>query len=313
MMSLAVSLPFGVFWSAKKPRKAALSVLAFLAAYIAPPISLIGIANPLTASGCLFPSWGFYGIASMAAIYVICAVRKRAAFAFLCLVALLPIAAFSETGISPIPSGFMAINTSFGRLASGSSTSWGGEARARMIFLELEKRNLKEREEKFIVFPETIAGRLNDAGFELWRNEFGRLFEDDAAVIFGGEIPAPDGKKYDNALVMLHRGNFSVLSQRIPVPYSMYRGPFSEIGANLHFFGDGILELPDTRKAAVVICYETVLTWPILLSMAHGPDMIIVAANLWWCRETSLPVSMQRTMYLWGKLFGVPVVFSKNS
>jgi hypothetical protein len=131
-------------------------------------------------------------------------------------------------------------------------------------------------------------------------------------VIFGAELPTGGGRKYDNAVLMLHDGEITMSRQRIPVPYSMYRGPFSETGANLHLWDSGILPLPDGRKAAVIICYEAFLTWPYLVSMLQKPDVIISTANLWWCRNTSLPHTQRTVVALWALTFGVPAMFVKN-
>jgi apolipoprotein N-acyltransferase len=111
---------------------------------------------------------------------------------------------------------------------------------------------------------------------------------------------------------MIHEGKVSVTRQKIPVPYSMYRGPFAKTGANLHIADSGILSLPDEKKAAVIICYEAFLTWPFLVSMTQKPDVIICAANLWWCRETSLPATQKIAVTLWALMFGVPAVFALN-
>jgi hypothetical protein len=46
--------------------------------------------------------------------------------------------------------------------------------------------------------------------------------------------------------------------------------------------------------------------------MIHEPDVIISTANLWWCRETSLPATQKAAVSLWALTFGVPVVFVKN-
>jgi apolipoprotein N-acyltransferase len=111
---------------------------------------------------------------------------------------------------------------------------------------------------------------------------------------------------------MLHDGKITISRQRIPVPFSMYRGPFSSTGANLHLPDSGVLELPDGRKTAVIICYEAFLTWPFLASMYRKPDMIICSANLWWCRETSLPATQRNIVSLWALTFGVPAMFVRN-
>ncbi len=312
LMVFAVSLPFGLFWSRKNGRKAALLVLAFVVAYILPPFSLVGIVNPLMASGCLFSGWGFGGLAAMMVIYVLCAVSKRIGAAFLCCAALLPFMPFSPVETPQALSGFAAVNTSFGKLGSGSFNFAQDFERANFVFGELRNRQFQDNA-KVIVLPETIAGRLNDTGLALWREEIQKLLPG-KTVIFGAELPAGDGRKYDNAAVMLHDGQISAVYQRIPVPYSMYAGPFAETGANLHLWDDGIfsLPLPDGRKAAVIVCYEAFLTWPYLASMAHSPDVVIVLANLWWCRETSLPLTMERAVSLWALTFGVPAVFALN-
>jgi predicted amidohydrolase len=181
-----------------------------------------------------------------------------------------------------------------------------------MVFGDLGKRNIARSEEKIIVLPETIAGRLNKTGMKLWKNEIQKITKAGQSVIFGAELPAGDGMKYDNAAVMLREGKIAYTRQRIPVPYSMYRGPFAETGANLHLWECGTLPLPDGGKAAMIICYEAFLTWPFLVSMTQKPNVIICAANLWWCRETSLSKTQKSVVSLWSLLFGVPAVFALN-
>jgi apolipoprotein N-acyltransferase len=315
LMPLGASLPFGVFWSKDRRRKAICLVLAFLTAYVLPPFSLIGIINPLTASGTIFKGCGFVGMFVVLGIYALCAVSRKTAFIFLCVIGIfasLPPDSWYEP---PKPEGIASINTSFGRLGSGSFSFERDYERANMVFSELRNRagkNGTDTSPGIVILPETIAGRLNDTGLELWKSGLEKLFGRETAVLFGAELPAGDGKKYDNSVLMLHGGKFTVSHQRIPVPYSMYVGPFAEGGANLHLFDSGILNLPDGRKAAVIVCYEAFLTWPFIASMIQKPDVIICAANLWWCRDTSLPATQKTFVSLWSLLFGVPAVFAKN-
>jgi apolipoprotein N-acyltransferase len=315
-----VSLPFLVFWSKDGKRKALCLISAFIAAYVLPPLSLIGIINPLMASGTIFKGWGFAGILSMTAIYVLCALSGKAAYTFLCVIALFA-ALPGDSWYTPIsPDKIMAVDTSFGRLGSGSFNFERDYERAEMVFADLRNRiGMRQiASAGVIVLPETIAGRLNNTGLELWKSEIQRLAADKAtriaktAVLFGAELPTGDGRKYDNALVMLHKNTFSFVPQRIPALYSMYRGPFAKTGANLHLFDNGILELPDGRTSAIIICYEAFLTWPYLVSMIHRPGVIISNSNLWWCRETSLPAAHRTVVSLWALTFGVPVVFARN-
>jgi apolipoprotein N-acyltransferase len=312
LMPLGASLPFGVLWSEDGKRKAVRLVLAFLAAYVLLPFSLIGIINPLMASGTIFKGWGFAGMFIVLGIYMLCAVYRKTAFAFLCVIGIftaLPPAGWYE----PLkPEGITVVDTSFGRLGSGSFSFVRDYERANMVFSELENRTGKDAAANIVILPETIAGRLNDTGLELWKRGLEKLFGRETTVVFGAELPTGDGRKYDNAILMLHDGKITSSRQRISVIYSMYRGPFAKTGANLRLLDSGILRLPDGRKAAVIVCYEAFLTWPFLVSMLHKPDMIVCTANLWWCRETSLPTTQRNVVSLWANTFGVPAVFVKN-
>jgi apolipoprotein N-acyltransferase len=313
-MPFGVSLPFLAFWSDKKRRKSLCLILTFLTAYVLPPLSLIGIINPLMATGTIFRGWGFVGIALMLVIYVLCALSRKAAYSFLCVIALFTVLP-PDSWYEPLkPEGITVVDTSFGKLGSGSFSFAQDYERAGMVFGELRKRNpgnFDNTGDKIIVLPETIAGRLNGTGLELWREEIQTLLPN-KAVIFGAELPAGNGRKYDNAALMLHDGEITVSRQRIPVPYSMYKGPLAKDGANLHFWENGLISLPDKRTAAVIICYEAFLTWPFLVSMVHKPGLIISTANLWWCRETSLPVTQKNVVSLWANTFGVPAVSVRN-
>jgi hypothetical protein len=312
LMPLGASLPFGVFWSKNRRKKAICLALVFLTAYVLPPFSLIGIINPLMASGTIFKGCGFAGVFVVLGIYTLCAVSRKTAFVFLCAIGIF---AFLQPNSWYEPQkleGSAAIDTSFERLGSGSFSFERDYERANMVFSELKNRMGRDASPDVVILPETIAGRLNDTGLELWKLGLEKLFGRETAVIFGAELPTGDGRKYDNALLMLYDGKIAVSRQRIPVIYSMYRGPFAKSGANLHLLDSGILELPDGRKTAAIVCYEAFLTWPFLVSMFHKPDMIICAANLWWCRETSLPETQRSVVSLWALTFGIPAIFVKN-
>jgi apolipoprotein N-acyltransferase len=311
LMPFGASLPFGVFWSKDGRRKAICLVLVFLTAYVLPPLSLIGIINPLIASGTIFKGWGFVGIVIVMGIYMFCAVSRKTALSFLCVIAIFTALPPNSWYKPPKPEGIVAVDTSFGRLGSGSFSFERDYERANMVFDDLKTRDISSSGAKFIVLPETIAGRLNSAGIALWSGEIRKLLPE-KAVIFGAELPAGDGRKYDNAVLMAHRGRIAYTRQRIPVPRSMYKGPFAETGANLHLWECGILPLPDDRKAAAIVCYEAFLTWPFITSMIQKPDVIICMANLWWCRDTSLPATQKTIVSLWSLLFGVPAVLAWN-
>ena len=311
LMSLGVALPFGLFWSLKRRLKASCLFGAFLTAYFLPPIALIGVENPMMAAGCLFPGLGWYGLIFLSGLYLLCAVSRRIALIFIACILLMPALNVGGLQAPKLPEGFLSINTSFGRLGSGSFDFQNDFERINMVFQDLRSRKIREADSHYILLPETIGGRLNRPGMDLWQREFDDLLREDQTILFGAELPTGDGLKYDNALIMLSQGKFQHVAQRIPVPYSMYR-PFSKIGANLHLWDDGILPLPGGGKAAVVVCYEAFLTLPYMVSMIEQPDLLICVANMWWCRETSLTILQKRNVALWAQLFGVPVAYARN-
>jgi hypothetical protein len=311
LLPLGVSLPFLVFWDSEPKLKAMAVVPAFLIAYLLPPLSLIGIINPIIASGAVFRGWGFAGMITVLAVYVSCAASRKAAYSILCVIAAFTVLAPNSWYEPPTPEGIISVDTSFGRLGSGSFSFERDYDRANMVFGDLKNRDISRPAAKIVALPETIAGRLNRAGLELWRDEIRRLLPD-KTVIFGAELPTSDGRKYDNAVLMVREGEIVCTRQKIPVPYSMYKGPFAKTGANLHLWDSGILPLPESKKAAAIVCYEAFLTWPFVASMIHKPDVVVCVANLWWCRDTSLPATQKTIVSLWSLLFGVPAVFAWN-
>ena len=312
LMSIGVSIPFLIFWSSNKCKKILCLFLAFLFAYFLPPVSLIGVVNPIAASGCLFPGWGWYGLFAMLLIYFLCITNRSLALTFVAIIAMAPVLGIGELKNPEKPTGFYAMNTSFGKLGSGSFNFYDDYERFQMVVKDIKTMKVLGLEDEYIILPETIAGRLNESGIDLWETEFKKLLREDQKLVFGGEIPSNNGKKYDNVMIMLDSENKTIIAQRIPVPYSMYNGPFSETGANLHLWDNGILTLPDGRRAAVLICYEAFLSLPYILSFMHNPTLIIWTGNQWWCKETSLPLIQERSVALWAQLFNVPALIVRN-
>lgn len=312
-MNFGLALPFLVVWSKSRKRRAVLLPCVFAVAYALPPASLIGIINPLCATGLILPNTSFLGLIIIFAIYALCAINRKVLLMFFCVILSTLLIPSSVILPGRTPQGFLAIDTSFGVLASGSSDFDADFERSQTVFSHLARLDLSSMPDQYILLPETIAGRANATSIELWKNKLGALKSPNQAILWGAEIPTDDGAKYDNFVLMYDGRGMSRVVQRIPVPYSMYRGPFSETGARSHYLNDGILPLPDQRKAAVLICYEAFLTWPILRSALESPDILISTANLWWCKDTSIQRIYYRMVKLWGRLFGVPAVFSVNS
>lgn len=75
--------------------------------------------------------------------------------------------------------------------------------------------------------------------------------------------------------------------QRVPVPIGMWR-PWAAEGLDANLWGRGLAELRGVR-VAYAICYEQLLVWPMVTSLAQRPAVLVGAANDWWARDTSIP------------------------
>lgn len=140
----------------------------------------------------------------------------------------------------------------------------------------------------FVLFPETVAGLWTPATAELWEDAAAHLRATGRTALVGAEVPIEGTGRTRNALVFVghHSGE---LVQRIPVPVSMWK-PWADAGTEANLFGDGIGQV-NGKRAAVLVCYEQLLVWPMLLSQAAGPEIVIGAANDYWAAETSIPES----------------------
>ena len=115
---------------------------------------------------------------------------------------------------------------------------------------------------------------------------------------------------FDNTLLVLGAES-ATYYQRIPVPIGMWR-PFSNVGVPLRLGAPGVIAI-DHQRAAVLICYEQILTWPILASVAQHPTVIIGISNSYWFASTPIPRYQASAVRAWAKLFCLPSLLAMNS
>jgi apolipoprotein N-acyltransferase len=98
--------------------------------------------------------------------------------------------------------------------------------------------------------------------------------------------------------------------QQIPVPVGMWN-PIQHSSVPLGMFGPSSVTVR-SRRAAILVCYEQFLTWPLLKAFLHRPDLLIGVANDYWVRETRLPESQCRILSFWARLFHSSVISATN-
>jgi apolipoprotein N-acyltransferase len=317
----ALTAPWGFLWLPQDSRflKRTWRPIAAILASVPPPLGLIGWGNPLTAAGLFFPGWGCLGLVFMLSFYIGAVLnrklRRSLVVVILVGVSFLKLPASSDiTMLGDIK--ILGIDTSFGRMASGSGdfdAQYERELKVFQSIRDLERNGVLDGVDVAIL-PETIIGRMNPSVRRRWEQFLDPFAEKGTVFAAGAEIPTNKGMSYDNVMVTFEgEKKHQMAKQRFPVPFSMYR-PFSDTGANGYLSSSSHISTITLKggKFGFIVCYEQFLIWPFLSLLSRSPDVIVAPSNLWWCKDTSLPGIQAATVRLWAASFGVPVIVSVN-
>lgn len=269
-----------------------------------PPFGITGWAHPITATGVLFPGWGWCGLAATTAGLMGLVTRMWPAAAIV-------LAGFwigsAATWDQPrLPKSWQGIDLEMG-------ASLGRDATLRrhrdLIAMVADRGSGGART---IVLPESALGFWSPTVERLWVRA---LRGTDATVISGATVVDAGG--YDNVLIVISGDGARLLyRERMPVPGAMWqpwRPLFGESGgARVHFFANPVVTVAD-RRAAPLICYEQLIVWPFLHSMFDDPDVVIAVGNGWWTQGTSIVAIQRASTQAWAHLFDIPVILSFNT
>jgi hypothetical protein len=266
-----------------------------------PPIGVLGWVHPINAAGALFPGWGWLGIAGTV---------------------------FVAMGLALVPKGWLAISPLLLVLWAGvaerpakSLPGWQGldtkepfghgevdSGRDLMRAMTLPKL-AAATPGRVIVLPESIGGLWFEVPEAFWKE--GLASSGDKTVLLGAEIGEGDGRS-ENILLSVNRtGSKIIYRQRMPVPLTMWR-PWASDGTHAYWFENPVVDVAGER-AAVLICYEQVIVWPILFSMAARPTVVVAIANDWWAGASTIPRIQENCVLSWCRLFGTPLVTATNT
>ncbi|MGI9074274.1 MAG: hypothetical protein ACR2JB_23840 [Bryobacteraceae bacterium] len=344
--AILLAAPWPIAWTTRRGQFLWRVPLALFATVV-PPIGLIGWASPLTATGFIFPGTAWIGLLIFAVLcgWMSSALAARTLVAALALLA--TSAHLNFAGDPTPPTGWEGVNTCFGAIAHGATAPVSEYAAAQWI-----QDRARSSRAQVIVFPEMVVPRWTEATDLFWQptlatlsasgkmialgaglpdlsatvdNPSARLqsydFSAAVATLRSDAIPNPlsvggldpsdrqDGDRYRNAIMIrgAQRGTFI---QRIPVPLGMWH-PFSVGGVPLNLAGHGVIRLRDQR-AAILICHEQLLTWPVLASMLENPTILVAVANDYWVEQTSIPRYQANAVRAWAGLFSLPIVSAVN-
>lgn len=295
-----LSAVWGALWA---PTNRPARLLAVLLCIAIPPIGVIGGFSPLLAAGTYFPGLGWSGLALAALWFTGLAVARRP---FLITLPFIAIAiAANAYYVAPVVPDWTAMNTSLGRATLVEAQYERMESLQRQV----SAWSTSSKSGAVLVLPELVGDDWS-MNATWWNRIDRRLRERGQTVLLGAYKPVPHGKQYENLIVTIGSDAHKEIRARVPVPISMWK-PWADDGALTHWSGDGILTVAG-KRTAVVVCYEQLLMWPVMVSMMQKPDVLIAPANDWWATKTKIPEMQQQAVQAWSRIFSVPFIWATN-
>ena len=300
--ALLLSVPFAL-----APTMPWTGVMAALVLMTLPPLGIIGLPSPLIVAGAILPGAGFVGLALILVLFQLLyslSVPKQVGAGLM--LALIGISSYGGIGgaVSQSDPRFVGIDMRLNHSLSADPdyiADYHSQSRIPAILKDTEASTA------IPLFPEAMAGRLTDTAQARLRSFAAAANRE---FIAGGE-EFTDSGQYNNILAHVSADNINILyRQRMPAPWFMWRGGMDGFfKADLTRPGTFVF---DEINVGALICYEIAL--PLLIFQTHwnDPDMVLVASNLWWGRETNLPDVVRLHIAAWSRLFDVPYIPAMN-
>lgn len=297
-----LAIPWLILWAPNRSGAIWRTIVVMLATII-PPWGLINWLSPMLAAGELFPGAGLAGILATVALTVALIAWPRwpmhVRYQILVLVVAVSCGLNGLVSLSPrppAPAGWVGVNTALGVLPPDDRAAQFDRAGS------VKKMAVQHAGQgTLVVLPEGIVGR--------WRPAV-RYWLGPTAILVGADVHG-SSPGYRNALVDARDGHV-VASARIPMPVSLWKPWAPETSAHANPLGAGVTEI-NGHRAAISFCYEDLIVFPHLVSLAHQPEVLLSVANNWFIRDGSRASSIQeRSVSAVARLFFVPLVRAVN-
>lgn len=266
-----------------------------------PPLAAFGIANPLVSAGMIFPHTSWLGFILFFILVGFITARP------LPTIAVVIVTVIATTFVKPAapPPGWVAVNTQLGGQGIDTPDQMRDFAAAQYI-----QRTALKTQATVVVFPESVANRWSQASEAFWGRTLTQLRREKKTMIVGATIPlAGQNSGYRNTAV-IRGADSAIYDERIPMPVSMWK-PLDNGGVPMNYLGPSTVDIAG-QHAAVLICYEQLLVWPVIRSAADRPTVLIGMANDYWAAKTYFPRIQAASMASWGRLFDLPIISAVN-
>jgi hypothetical protein len=306
--AVLLALPWGLLFTRERGRAAFCVPLCILLTAM-PPLGIIGWASPLLSAGVLFPGSKWFGLALIIVFLTIFRFRPAQSLLGLTLCALIFHFHYTEPRL---PAGWEAVNTNYGGAGQGDpdfTTEYNTHQSIQTTIIESDATVL--------LFPEHLVTHWNESTNVFWGDTLTTLTAQHRTALIGAGLNLPatprnpfEQNRYLNVLLARGDENTAVYEQRIPIPIAMWK-PFGDDGVPLKLFGRATIRI-HAQKAAVLICYEQVLVWPILSSAVEHPTILLTASNDYWAKNTRIPAIQHASATSWARLFDLPILSATN-
>jgi apolipoprotein N-acyltransferase len=300
LATVILSLPWFLCWTSRASLLPCATAAAMVASAI-PPLCIVGWASPLAAAGVLFPGTAWLGLLAVLALPGFLIFEGTRLMAALTAVAA-SLALNAQTKPLPIPNSWEGEATHIQRQA------YRGDLTDLAIEEGLQRRVVRSRAD-FLVFPEAAVRRWTEATEVFWMPTISGTGK---TVLIGAIQPIPGSSRYHNSVITFGKKARGAVHQRIPVPGGMWNPFRRNGGVAMDLFGAGTVEVGGQR-AAILICYEQLLVWPMLRSAIERPTVLIATSNEAWTAGTIVPRVQQACARSWARLFGLPLISAINS
>ena len=287
-----IATVFYLTWTANRNYRF-LSLIGAVFILSLPPVGVFGWANPLTASGLLFPGLGFTGI--FLTFILALSLSNLVPFPRLTAISLTlagTVSQFYSKSPQP-PKNWRSMETNFNLIDKNNPL---GRFVKNGDLIDFANNSTSPT----ILFGEALFESSN-ANKQYWKNKL----RPGVDVFIGAT------QNQENTIVKINKESVETLySQRQPMPLGMWN-PFLESSFKARWFDQPSINY-DQMTVAPFICYESFLIWPILHSMIYEPDLIVSIGSLWWARNTKALTTYRNIVNSWSRLFSVPALIAIN-
>lgn len=276
-----------------------------MVAVAVPPIGIIGVANPLTSAGILFPGTSWIGLIATALIPF--GVARCPA----CTVPTVLVVALTLNGLARTPqppAGWRGVDTHFGDIRNKKDLA------AEFRSAEWIQQVARSSDTRVLVFPELSVTRWTPATEAFWQPTLAPLGEDSRTLLLGAGLPISGGQDYRNVLIAVPFGlstETPFVEQSIPLPWVMWNPIAVKDRVPLNLWGRRIIEVAGQRTAAL-ICYEQLILWPVFTAVSERPTVLVAISNAVWTKGTPIPNLQRSAVWAWSRLFDIPAISAVN-